>query len=131
MRIHIIHDTSGSMTILGKPVIVDMSTRAVALYSRICTDLTTCEVDVLEWNGSPKELPAIMYEHVVNYALVLTDGFYSRGGFSTILHSIREHGITCRVVLCGEDARRPREDWEYSAVDILNAFDDVLRAKNV
>lgn len=121
MQIYLIKDISGSMSVLGKEIIVENAVQSLIKLKERNTEYSDVEFLSKEWQGSFQELTDTFKTQNIERGVVLTDGYFVRSKeLSSFIDRLQSENKRCVFVYCGSDANLSR--YGYEAEDIISAF---------
>lgn len=114
MKVTVLVDDSGSMSVLGKETICESLIQTLALLTKLNPSYENWSFDFQNWDKDTKDINVPDGKYIV-----LTDGFD--------IDIVENRNVS--VVLVGEDAPTKTKVNYFKAIDILNAV-DFLRDNN-
>ncbi len=124
MQIYLINDTSSSMSVLGKTVIVENLIKTIYQIKKIDSYYTDFEFSIINWNGKLEELQYLFINHKIENALIFTDGYFAKSkDIKSFTQKIEGENKKCSFVYCGCDAHINKT--AYKAEDLMLALNEV------
>ena len=129
----VIVDVSGSMYVVGKPLIIGGILQTLSALEKMVDETKTFSVAKMQWDGSEAGFEALIKKCDKKKSLLLTDGYSlsdSCRKSRNIKNFLEDAKDSLYVVLCGGDALDVSAFKEFSRVNVVHA-EDVLKAVEI
>ena len=122
----VFEDISGSMKILGKPVIQNSIHKTIEMVPEIYPEYADCKFEFKNWNGSLEEISG-MLKKTTDPFIIISDGFLKNGGIKDLSNS----SLKGAVIFVGSDSLFQKEISKsiktFKSLDILEAINYVCK----